>query len=55
MSENDKWFELSEWSNQAVEQNTYAYPEVERLIDYTGHPGPWSRKEYELSSAKLSR
>ena|SRR5579864_1128672 len=52
--ENDKWFEANEWTNQAMEQNTYAYQEVERLVDYTGHPGPWSKKEYELSSAKPS-
>jgi len=53
--ENDRWFEINEWSNQAVEQKTYAYHEVERLAEYTGHAGPWSKEEYELSSANLSR
>jgi len=53
--EDDKWFEINEWANQAVEQNSYTYKEVERLFDYTGHPGPWSKEEFELSLAKLSR
>ena len=53
--ENDKWFDLNQWSNQSVEQKIYTYQEVERLVDYTGHPGPWSNEECELSVTRVSR
>ena len=53
--ENDKWFEIAEWASQTEEQNTYTYREVERLFEFTGHPGPWSNEEYEISLAKQSR
>jgi len=51
---NDRWVESSEWSNQTVERITYSYTEVERLVAYTGHPGPWSKQENDLSLSATS-
>ncbi len=46
-AEHDKWYPDRDWNSRAVEKNAYTYDEVLKLVDFTSHIGPWTRKEFE--------
>ena len=46
-AEHDKWYSDRDWTIRSAEKNEYRYEEVLKLVDFTSHFGPWTRKEFE--------